>query len=412
MLRRHSSRTSWALLISVALHLGLFVLWARPVPAPKVTPPPRVADIEIHEIIRQAPKSQHKTTPVTPLPPAPRTESVPRSTTAEATHATSDKRPPAASSKANVSASAKSDSSLPTKKKAPSVAMVERPADEQKPDRSLERGGIAVPDLSNAGSTAAGRVAEFESSTELHKEIEPLKRGVQAPDQDPDVNRRVAGLIDAERGRRRVERGQIDPYFAEMGKTLLSQWDMSAEDKRKAEEPLLKILKENLVEGIAGYGEMLEEYGRTGKTSIGERVGPEGSDDMVERGLISEQMANSFTHHNMLLVRLTQGLDGKLLRVDLVQASNNPTMDAEVMRRLRSGETILPVPPAEGLGIHDPIRSVWAFELSVHVCPPAPVLSGTFDVSAIFDPKMGKVVNICVPLDKFVSKHVQLISVD
>jgi hypothetical protein len=112
------------------------------------------------------------------------------------------------------------------------------------------------------------------------------------------------------------------------------------------------------------------------------------------------------------VIRLTQARTGQLLRIDLVSPSDNPTLDAEVMRELRTGSMVLPVPPAEGQGIHDPIHSTWAFQLSVMVCPPMPLLSGSFDVDALFDKKSGPFLDVCVPLDKKIHKHVELLEVD
>jgi hypothetical protein len=123
-------------------------------------------------------------------------------------------------------------------------------------------------------------------------------------------------------------------------------------------------------------------------------------------------MAEAMNRRGALVVRLTQSRAGRLLDVELVLPSGNPAVDAAVMRGLRGGETVLPVPPTEGMGIRDPIRSLWAFQLSIKVCPPAPVLSGNFDIAAPFDRKIGNGAGVCIPLDRTIEKHVELLEVD
>ena len=51
------------------------------------------------------------------------------------------------------------------------------------------------------------------------------------------------------------------------------------------------------------------------------------------------------TRKGVVLIRLTQGRDGHILRVDLVAPSDNPALDAEVLRDLKTGQMVLPVPP-------------------------------------------------------------------
>src|SRR6185312_16358410 len=117
------------------------------------------------------------------------------------------------------------------------------------------------------------------------------------------------------------------------------------------------------------------------------------------------------------LVRITQGLNGKLLHVELVQPSIDPAMDAEVMRELKRGEMVLPVPPTNGMGIHDPIRSIWAFQLTISIAPPVPMVSGSFDIEALFDKKTrdemgGSLFDVRMPLSRRISKRVDLVSVE
>jgi hypothetical protein len=136
-------------------------------------------------------------------------------------------------------------------------------------------------------------------------------------------------------------------------------------------------------------------------------------DDMTDRGLMAEVTGNAFTHRGAVLVRLTQSRAGKLINVELVAPSGNPSLDAMVIGGLRSGATVLPTPPESGMGIHDPIRSLWAFELVVKICPPIPtMLNGSFDVAAPFDRKLGSAVNVCVPMDRTIKQKVELLSVD
>ncbi len=266
-----------------------------------------------------------------------------------------------------------------------------------------------APDLAAAGTASAGAVAEG-SAGDRPPVPAVADRSIQAPPQDPDLNRRVANLIDANRGARRVERGLIDPYFSELGKALVAGWEVPKEVEHPLSGGIAKGLGENLLEGLRGWQQAAEQWGHSGTMAIGQRD-PDGRDEAEAAG-DSMRMADAFAHRGTLMVRLTQSRAGRLLNVELVAHSGNLAVDAAVVDGLRSGKTQMPLPPTEGLGIKDPIRSLWAFELSVKICPPAPILSGSFDVAAPFDRKLGPGVDVCVPLDRTIRKHVELLEVD
>jgi hypothetical protein len=219
-------------------------------------------------------------------------------------------------------------------------------------------------------------------------------------------------MIDAKRGQRAVERGMIDPYFGQLSKALSSRWTLAADSSDPVNRNLMDTVVANFKSGLKGYMQQAASYGASGKVAVGERTSG-GADDLPQAALEMQARQEAFTHHGEVHVRLTQGRDGHLMRVELVRPSDDPDLDQAVLRDLRSGDVVLPVPPTEGLGIRDPIKSIWAFKLSIMVCPPAPMIGGGFNIDALYDKKSEQgLFDVCVPLDKKVSKHVELLSVD
>jgi len=278
-----------------------------------------------------------------------------------------------------------------------------------------------APDLSAAATRAADRVSQTSLALAPPVLTAPEDRSIQAPFVIADPNARVASMLREGLGRSRVERGLVDPYFSQLGEAMDRQWEAEKHVDEKGMKGFLEEMGRGLREGARAYVAAASEYGRTG--TIAGAGGPMGPDGRLQVPLHeplggSEQLPGMWRSTRVALVRLTQRPDGHLLAVELVQPSIDAAMDAEILRELRRGTMKLPVPPTEGQGIHDPIRSIWAFQLVVSIAPPVPnVIGGTFDLDALFDKKTreengGSLVDVRLPLSRRITKRVQLISVE
>jgi hypothetical protein len=279
----------------------------------------------------------------------------------------------------------------------------------------------SAPNLADAATRSANRVAENSLALNPPKpEAQPEDRSIQAPFVVEDPNARVSSMLREGLGRDRVERGLVDPYFRDLGQKMAEQWKPEKKVDAKGLRGFLEEAGRGLREGVGEYATSwmahAEQYGKTGKLTDDDPYDSDGRlKEQIPHG-ITEQLPTELRSSRIALVRLTQRPDGHLLHVELVQPSVDPAMDAEVMRELKLGEMVLPVPPARGQGIHDPIRSVWAFELTVSITPPIPMVHGTFDLAAIFDKKMrdemGGIVDVRMPLSRRITKQVTLVSVE
>jgi len=277
-----------------------------------------------------------------------------------------------------------------------------------------------VPDLAAAGTRAASRVAERSLELSPPKAAEPDDRSIHAPFVVADPNARTAGMIREGLGADRVQRGLVDPYFHTLGAAMAEQWRAEEQVDAKGMSGFLKEAARGMKAGAKAWGRAwahaASQYGATGTVDLGQAFDAQRRLlDNIPHGY-TEQVPGQLKSSRIALVRLVQRPNGKLLHVELVQPSIDPDMDAEIMRELRTGQMVMPVPPVSGQGIHDPIRSVWAFQLVVSIAPPIPALSGSFDLQSIFDPGWrrahGSSLDMQLPLSRRIEKHVDLVSVE
>ena len=395
-MRSSSRRVRLALLASLCLHgaLAVFVLTRKPPPQPKWENAPLTIEI------REAPAEKKQTPPAKPL------------------------EPPKKLSKNNQSPKPKAGVKTP-----PPSQLAEKPS---APPAATTPGAPEVPsaqpsekapNLADAATRSADRVAQ--NSLALHPPKlppPPEDRSIQAPFVIDNPNERVASMLREPLARDRVERGMYDPYFHQMCEAMAKQWQA----EKKVDEKGLKGFLDEAARGLAsGTQEWMrawqaaaEQYGKTGNP--GDIGGPYDIDGRLKDNIppgFTQTMPTQLASSRIALVRITQGLNGKLLHVELVQPSIDPAMDAEVMRELKHGEMVLPVPPTNGMGIHDPIRSIWAFQLTISIAPPVPMVSGSFDIEALFDKKTrdemgGSLIDVRMPLSRRISKRVDLVSVE
>lgn len=235
-----------------------------------------------------------------------------------------------------------------------------------------------------------------------------IARGVFAPPQESDLNARAARLVDGDMGRQRVQRGLVDPYFTKVSRALAKGWDAEARLKDPNLEQFIEQAGQNAKLGLEMYGRVASNYGKTGSPLADQQddvVRDQQLTDAQARGAWARKQRDLWRAAKRVLVRLTQSSGGLLRNVELVQPSTNPELDNEVLTQLRNGRITLPPPPPNGQGIHDPIRSTWAFTLVISISPPAPTISGEFD-------EVTGHIDVRRPLDRRVYKYVELISVE
>lgn len=404
-MRLKSRRASYALLGSLLLH-GALLAWLfthrEPAPTVAVSTPIELEVIEAPPVAKPRPAPP----PVPPLAPK---------KVASASPKTSRAKPSRIAEAPSAPAPAPARS-------APAIAAAPAPSSGPEVPAAPKSAGH-LPDLAAAGTRAAGRVAEDALALDRPPALQdPDDRSIQAPFVVDDENERVNGMLREALGRDRVERGMVDPYFKQLGDKMASAWKPEKLVDEKGMKGFLEETARGLKTGAAdwmnAWSQAAEQYGKTGNPGYdGNPYDIDGRlRDNIPAG-VTQYTPHQLQSTRIALVRLTQQPDGHLLHVELVQPSIDPLMDHEIMRELRSGEMVMPVPPVKGQGIHNPIRSVWAFQLTVSIAPPVPMLSGAFDLDALFDKKMreemgGKIVDVRMPLSRRITKRVDLVSVE
>jgi TonB family protein len=249
-----------------------------------------------------------------------------------------------------------------------------------------------------------------------------LDAGTLAASASPDelAPRTPAEMVEAlareTLGRGRVERGLVHPYYAQLGKALLKNWDAD-----RVARAGLKGLGEQFVENSKIYNQLWADraaaYGRSGSPVDGAQLAPKRGPppneriqglqgvDLEARKELGRQLASAFKATRRATIRVVQDREGKLLRVELVQPSNDSQVDQEALKDVRAAAEKLPRPPDEVVGQREQISSLWSFELFVSISPPIPVVTFEFDEAlGVVDPRL--------PLDRRIYKKVRLVSVE
>lgn len=266
---------------------------------------------------------------------------------------------------------------------------------------SLGKGLVLLPGSSFALALDAGT---------LEAEVTPGSLDPRTPEQIIDA------LAKETLGRGRVERGLVHPYYGQLGKALLKNWDADRVAKSG-----LKGLGEQFVQNSKIYNELWANraaaYGRGGSPIDAEQLapqrGPPTNDriqglqgvDLEARKELSRQMASAFKATRRATIRVVQDPLGKLKRVELVQPSNDSQVDKEALKDVQAAAEKLPPPPREVVGSREEIASLWSFELIVSISPPVPVFTFEFDEALGF-------IDARLPLDRRIYKKVRLVSVE
>ncbi len=369
-----------ALLLSLLTH-GVALWWLTASPPP--LPPVRTVTAEfIFTEPPAAPEPEPEVEPEAPPPPVERP--APRA------------KPPLV--KQAVPASEPDDAPVElAPSDAPMVAQVEADVPRAPPSLSLRPDAIVIARMD------AGVETEIIAPTGLH--------ALEAP---KDI---VGDLARETIGRGRVDRGLVHPYYSELGKALLKTWD--AERVAKSG---LKGLIEQTGENFKQYNEIWADraaaYGKGGSpidvtgpaggrrnTAPNEHITTTPGVDLEQRKELQRSMAAAFKATRRAIIRVVQAPDGRVLRVELVQPSNDSRVDKEALIDVKNAAQTMPAPPAEALEGKTQLASLWSFELQVSISPPVPTFTFEFDEALGF-------IDARLPLDRRIYKKVRLVSVE
>ncbi len=307
----------------------------------------------------------------------------------------------------------------PVKDSTPPPPPVEPPPAPRATDVPRE---VTPQDVPRALPADVPRLALIPSSTTVfmsvdagvRREVEVINggglHGLEAP-------KDLVGVLTKETlGRGRVDRGLVHPYYSQLGKALLKNWDAD----RVAKDGL-KGLAEQTSQNVKLYNEIWAEraqaYTRTGsplgeqgpgnnrRAPVNDRAGGISGVDLEQRKELAKVMKEEFKSVRRAVIRVVQDTEGKLLKVELVQPSQDANVDKEALTDVKNAAEKLPPPPAEALDGKTTLSSLWTFELIVSISPPVPTFSFEFDEALGF-------IDARLPLDRRIYKKVRLYSVE
>jgi hypothetical protein len=369
-----------ALLLSFGLHAGVW-LWMEVRPSPLAeqrTPAPAPATLQFVEVEVTPPSEPPKLPPPRPPPPRPPRPPPSAVTRAPKPPPPTETRPPPVEPPAVTEAPPAADS---LRADAPRAEGPRLGASRLLPSPSLSwspGGGVDVPDAGiPVPSTPEEKVADMV--------MEGVRRG-------------------------RVDRGLVHPYFSELGKSLLKNWDAERAVSAKGLEGFLKQTRGNSKEWMRVWSERASAYANTGSALDSEtpeaydRLPPGGDPTLEARRTLRRQMKEQFRATRRATVRVVQDTEGKLLSVELVTPSNDMQIDREAVADIRAAAASLPVPPPEALQGRTQLVSLWQIELIISISPPVPTVSIEFDAEM-------KLTDLRMPLDRRLYKRVRLLEV-
>jgi len=367
----------WAFLASLGVHLGLlaFIVSRPPLPEEPARRVPTLVFLDVREEPRPEP----------PKPPEPREP--PRAAV----------KPRADGEVARTAPPAPAEAVPPPSDR----PVADAPTAALPPPGSLGRSALLLPGSSFAVSLDAGT---------LEAEVTP---GGLAP---RPAEQMIDDLAKETLGKGRVERGLVHPYYSQLGKALLKNWDADRVAKSG-----LKGFGEQFVQNSKIYNELWADraaaYGRGGSPFESDSMAPnrhappndriQGLQgvDLEARKEFSREMAQAFKATRRATIRVVQDKSGKLLRVELVQPSNDSQVDKEALKDVRAAAEKLPAPPEDALGGREQLSSLWSFELLVSITPPVPTFTFEFDEALGF-------IDARLPLDRRIYKKVRLVAVE
>lgn len=366
-LPRSSLVAWWA---SVALHGLVLGWWGLRPPSPQAAPAPAPLELQLVEVepLQRSPPSPA---------PAPARAAVVKAKPAPMTHA---------------------------------VSPVEHaPVEGERPTDDVPRAPSGLPSLTL--STSSSFALSLDAGVIVSDPVAPGLHALERP-----VNL-VGDTARETIGRGKVDRGLVHPYYVKLGQALVKEWDADRVLTQGGLKAYGQQLRENLKVGNEIWLEKASQFGKTGSPlgdvvlptqrtgPANDRVGGIAAPDFAARKELGRQMREAYKSTRRATIRVVQDASGRLIKVELVEPSNDAKVDREAMVDVRAAAEKLPQPPSEVVGARKELASLWSFELIVSISPPIPTFSFEFDeVSGFIDPRL--------PLDRRIYKKVRLVSVE
>ncbi|HEX8825747.1 MAG TPA: energy transducer TonB, partial [Archangium sp.] len=238
--------------------------------------------------------------------------------------------------------------------------------------------------------------------------------GVAVPDagvpEPATPEARVADMVLEGVRRGKVDRGLVHPYFSQLGKSLLKEWDAERAVSAKGLKGFLEQSRGNSGEWMRVWSDRAATYANTGSPlatntpDAYDRLPPGGDPSLEARRTLRRQMREDFRATRRATVRVVQDTQGKLLSVELVTPSNDAQVDREAIADIRAAAERLPPPPPEAIQGRTQLVSLWQMELIISISPPVPTVSLEFDAEM-------KLTDMRMPLDRRLYKRVRLLEV-
>ncbi len=334
---------TWALLLSLALHLGLGLLLHGAEPPSPTSVRPAPAELAWVEVERPPPPPPPVAAPPRPAPGAasrPPRAAPPRTATAAP--------PPPATSPSTPASEAPVPDAPQALKLLPGLSL----------SPGAVSGGLPVP----RGRTL--RPGEGPSAEAL---LGAEKERVQG---------RVQGFLDDGMARLQVENGLADTFFGDMDKALekgLSGAPLF--EYRGVLQHFFKARPEN-VQGLRDFLASVHSYGASGSPdSMGSPSGTDRLEDVARSGGAGARARSQRSTTDVLeeynrrvgalhvKMELEQAPSGQVLGVKLLESSGNALFDAYVLERVSPALSALgPAPEHFAARYKGPVRSVWGIE--------------------------------------------------
>jgi outer membrane biosynthesis protein TonB len=385
--RRERRGTIWAVALSLGLHAALILyLGTRPRPTlPDEHQPIEVTLISVPPLpkVPEPPKPEPKEEEPKPEPPKPAPKKIVRVEPEPAPEPKPEPEPQPAQ-----------------------VAKTKPPVDDM-PRR--------VPDMPSKPAMVGGLApsATWTLGIDAGVDLAERPRGVRAPEVPDDL---AKDAVKKTLGRGRVDRGLVNTYYATLGKALIKQWDAD----RAVSQFGLKGYVEQFGENTKIWNNIWQgnaaQFGKTGNPfgddvpdtdpfrGIDNRQAGQGY-DLASRKALQKKMGDAFKQTKRATIRVVQRTDGHLIKVELVEPSNDTRVDNEALADVRAAAEKLPVPTPDVIEGKETLSSLWQFELIVSISPPIPTLTFEFDEALGF-------IDARLPLDRRIYKRVRLVSVE
>lgn len=211
---------------------------------------------------------------------------------------------------------------------------------------------------------------------------------LHAPEHPASPGELVAGTVRDSMAKARTHGGLSNSYFSGVGRALLRRFEKAQADAEREAKLGAKVLqKARDVSGVLSRsGTMEDPLARSrGLDPLASLPSQSAAvEDAHER--VAYALPHAWTRsEGVVVVRLTQAADGRVLSAELLASSGDAGLDGAAVSSVKAlGEDSAP-PPPEVLGGRNAVVSEWRFELLRTVAGPGGYrggLVGTFDVTS------------------------------